>query len=305
MGVAGSTATERKEARRPVSLRERASAFFTLTKPGITRLIVFSTGTGYYVASGGRLDWTMLHAVIGTALVCGGASALNEYVEREIDERMPRTRARPLPAGAVTPREAVVFAWAISLIGLVYLWQTVNLATVAVVAASLVSYVFLYTPLKRRTTVATLVGAIPGALPMMAGWTATGRPLELGAWVIFAIMFLWQIPHFLALAWLYREDYRAGGLVMLPVDDEDGVQTARQCFNYTAGLVPVSLLPSVLGLTGIIYFGGALLLGLAFLWVNYNVVRGWTRERARKLFFASITYLPLLFLLMLFDTVRS
>lgn len=280
--------------------------FHELGKPGLARFTVLTTLAGYYLASVGPLDYVRLvHLAIGSGLAASGTLALNQYWERDVDARMRRTRGRPIPSGRILPSEALAFSIVTSAAGLLYLARLVNPMSSLLVAATLVSYIFIYTPLKRRTTLSTLVGAIPGALPMMAGWTATGRPLELGAWVIFAIMFLWQIPHFLALAWLYREDYRAGGLVMLPVDDEDGVQTARQCFNYTAGLVPVSLLPSVLGLTGIIYFGGALLLGLAFLWVNYNVVRGWTRERARKLFFASITYLPLLFLLMLFDTVRS
>lgn len=286
----------------PANGRSRVSAFITLGKPGITRMILVSTAAGFFLASKGAVDFLlMVHTLIGTALVSLGSGALNHYHERDVDARMPRTKSRPIPAGLVSPGEALVFGYALAIVGLGYLLHFVNPLATLVVAATLVSYVYVYTPLKRRTTISTLVGAIPGALPIMAGWAGAGHGLELAAWVLFAILFLWQIPHFLALAWLYREDYRAGGLVMLSVDDDEGISTGRQIFNYTAGLVAVSVLPSVLGLTGTIYFVGAIALGIAFLGFGFRILREPTPAHARALFLASVTYLPLLLILMVVD----
>lgn len=280
----------------------RLSAFITLTKPGITRMILVSTAAGFYLASRGAVDFTLLiHTLIGTALVSFGSGALNHYHERDVDARMPRTQNRPIPAGLVSPGEALVFGYALAIVGLGYLLYFVNPLATLVVAATLVSYVHVYTPLKRRTTISTLVGAIPGALPILAGWAGAGYGLELAAWILFAILFLWQIPHFLALAWLYREDYRAGGLVMLSVDDDEGIHTGRQIFNYAAGLVAVSVLPTLLGLTGMIYLVGALALGAFFLNVSFRVLRDPSPKNARKLFIGSVTYLPLLLILMVVD----
>lgn len=285
---------------------ERARDYINLTKPGITRLILITTGVGFYMAQRGGVDFTMLaHTLIGTALASSGTNALNQYAERDIDRLMRRTASRPLPAGRVTPRQAFWFAWTTALLGMAYLGLIVGWIPAALVLASLISYVYIYTPLKRRTSLATIVGAVPGALPILAGWAAGGGSLGLAGWTLFAIMFLWQLPHFLALAWIYREDYRRGGLVMLSVDDLDGRRTGRQIFNYALALVPVSLMPSVLGMTGGVYFVGAFVLGAAFLAAGAAVSLNRTERRARRLFFASVLYLPALLVLMVFDKLPA
>lgn len=293
------------DARRPGSVGawvSRMKDFFELTKPGITRLVVLTTAVGFYLAWRGPLDLVLFaHALLGTGLAASGTNALNQYREREVDARMRRTENRPLPAGRLKPAEALWFSTAISAIGLVELALFVNMTTVLVVAASLALYVFVYTPLKRVTPFATVVGAVPGALPVVAGWAATGRPLELGAWALFGILFCWQLPHFLALAWIHREDYRASGLAMLTVFDPDGERTARQIFIYTLALLPLSLLPSVIGLTGTWYFLGAFVCGGAFLVFGAAWARHRTNLRAHRLFLASVLYLPVLLVLMTVD----
>lgn len=285
---------------RVASLRDRAAAFYHLTKPGITRHILFTTAAGFYMAAPpGGLDFVLLlHMLIGTTLASSGTLGLNQYAERDVDAVMKRTSVRPIPAGVVSPREALWFTAALALAGLAYQGLLVNWTTALITTATLVSYIFIYTPLKRRTSLNTLVGAVPGALPILAGWTATGRAADLGGWLLFAIMFLWQIPHFLALAWLYREDYRAGGFVMLSAVDPDGRKTSRQIVNYAAILLPVSLLPSAIGMTGYLYFAGALLLGLVFLAVGIKTLTSNDDTWSRRLFFASVVYLPLLLLLL-------
>lgn len=280
----------------------RALAYRELTKPGITRLVLLTTTVGFYLASRGAPDLPrLLHTLIGTGLVAAGTNALNQYAERAVDARMRRTGQRPLPSGRLTPAQALRFAVTISLLGLGYLIVTVGLATALIVAFSLASYIFLYTPLKRRTSLATLVGAVPGALPILAGWVAAGGRVGPAAWALCAILFLWQFPHFLALAWLYREDYGRAGLRMLSVLDPDGRRTGRQIVLYTLALLPASLLPSVLGVTGPVYFLGALLLGVLLLLVGAAMARGRTRRQARRLFLASVAYLPALLLLMVLD----
>jgi protoheme IX farnesyltransferase len=216
---------------------------------------------------------------------------------------MHRTARRPLPSGRLRPGEALGFASGLAVAGLAYQALLVNWTAALITAATLVSYIFIYTPLKRRTSLNTLVGAVPGALPILAGWAATGRGLELGGWLLFAIMFLWQIPHFLALAWLYRVDYRAGGFVMLSAVDPDGRRTSRQIVNYAAVLLPVSLLPSAIGMTNALYFGGAFLLGLVFLLVGLRTLTRNDDIWSRRLFFTSVIYLPLLLLLMVIGKV--
>jgi protoheme IX farnesyltransferase len=276
-----------------------------LTKPGITRHILVTTAAGFYMAAPvGGLDLILLlHMLIGAALASSGTLALNQYVEREIDALMRRTSGRPLPSGRLRPGEAFRFATGLALAGLAYQAFLVNWTAALITAATLISYVFIYTPLKRRTSLNTLVGAVPGALPILAGWAATGRGLDLGGWLLFAIMFLWQIPHFLALAWLYREDYRAGGFVMLSAVDPDGRRTSRQIVNYAAMLLPVSLLPSAIGLTGPLYFSGAFLLGAAFLLVGLMTLTRPDDTWSRRLFFTSVIYLPFLLLLMVIGKV--
>ncbi len=289
---------------RPAGPQARARAYFELTKPGITRLSVLTAVAGYYMATSGPVDWVrLIHLVVGTTLAASGTNALNQCAEREIDARMRRTRVRPLPSGRLRPGEALRFSWGTALVGLIYLGWSINVLTALVVASSLASYVFVYTPLKRRTSLSTLVGAVPGALPIVAGWTAAGDGVNTVAWSLFGILFLWQLPHFLALAWLYREDYRNGGLAMLSVFDPDGEQTGRQAMLYGLTLVPVSLLPTLLGLTGATYFFGALTLGSAFAGLGAAMMVRRTELRARRLFLGSILYLPALLILMVFDKV--
>ncbi|HEX7049997.1 MAG TPA: heme o synthase [Longimicrobiales bacterium] len=286
------------------SARDRVAAFMELTKPGITRLVLLTTAVGFYIASRGAFDLILLcHTLFGTALVSSAAGALNEYVERDIDARMRRTRYRPLPSGRVLPRQAVLFALALAAAGLLYLAILVNGVTAVIVGLSLLSYVLVYTPLKRKTSLSTLIGSFPGALPILAGWTAAGEPLGPGAWALFWIVFVWQLPHFLALAWIFREDYRKGGFVMLSLGDDDGRRTGRQILLYGATLLPISLLPTLHGLTGKLYFFGALALGLAFLAAGAGMTLRRTDRRAWRLFYASVAYLPALLLLMVIDKV--
>jgi len=296
IGGSVQTAGAGEEAR--LSPRQRLAALYQMTKPGITRHILVTTAAGFYMASpqGGFDLGLLLHMLLGTALASSGTLGLNQYCERDVDARMSRTASRPIPSGRVTPQLALWVSLALAVSGIAYQGFVVNWITALITLATLVSYIFIYTPLKRVTSLNTLVGAVPGALPILAGWTATGRPADLGGWLLFAIMFLWQIPHFLALAWLYREDYRAGGFVMLSATDPDGRRTSRQVVNYTAILLPVSLLPSAIGMAGAIYFVPALLLGLAFLIVGIMTLVRNDDAWSRRLFIVSVIYLPLLLL---------
>ena len=283
----------------------KAAAYLELTKPGITRLVLVTTAAGFYLAGGASASLLLfLNALFATALVASGTNALNQWFERDADRYMRRTARRPLPSGRLSSREAVVFAWGISLAGLVYFALFVNMLTAFVVGFTLGTYVFIYTPLKRKTWISTLVGAVPGALPIVAGWTATGKPLTASAWALFAIMFVWQLPHFFALAWIYREDYRKAGFQMLTVVDSTGARAAWQSLFYAAVLIPISLLPTIFGLTGQIYLAGALVLGVAFLLPTVLMLtRGPNEKFAWRTFVASIAYLPLLLILMVIDKV--
>ena len=283
----------------------KAAAYLELTKPGITRLVLVTTAAGFYLAGGASASLLLfLNALFATALVASGTNALNQWFERDADRYMRRTARRPLPSGRLSSREAVVFAWGISLAGLVYFALFVNMLTAFVVGFTLGTYVFIYTPLKRKTWISTLVGAVPGALPIVAGWTATGKPLTASAWALFAIMFVWQLPHFFALAWIYREDYRKAGFQMLTVVDSTGARAAWQSLFYAAVLIPIRLLPTVFGLTGQIYLAGALVLGVAFLLPTVLMLtRGPNEKFAWRTFVASIAYLPLLLILMVIDKV--
>jgi protoheme IX farnesyltransferase len=234
-------------------------------------------------------------------LVAGGTNALNEYWERDIDALMRRTRGRPLPSGRLKPMEALAFATAISVTGIVWLAWAVNLPTAVVVGLSLVTYVFIYTPLKKRTPLSTLIGAVPGALPILAGWVAAGREVEPAAWALFGILFLWQLPHFLALAWIYRDDYRRGGLAMVSVFDPDGRRTAARALGYTVALLPVSVAPTFLGVTGPIYLSAAVVSGVAFVVYGSRMLSACSDRAARNLFRLSIVYLPVLLLFMALD----
>jgi len=243
----------------------------------------------------------LLNTLVGTALVAAGTNAFNQLRERDVDALMHRTAGRPLPSGRLSPRAAGLFAGIISIGGVVWLAAFVNWTTAGLATLTLVSYVCFYTPMKRRTSLNTLVGAVPGALPIVGGWTAAGGQLGPAVLALFWILFLWQLPHFLALAWIYRDDYRRGGLVMLGGDDEDGTRTGRMVLLYAAALLPVSLVPTLLGVTGVWYFFGALALGIAYAAVGAPLLRGATTKQAWRLFLASIIYLPSLLTLMVLD----
>lgn len=282
--------------------RPRAADFLALTKPGITRMVLLTSGVGFFLGSGDVISARLLlHALIGIALIASGSNGLNQVVERDRDARMHRTRDRPLPAGRLTPHQAGWFAAIASLLGTAYLAVFVNVTTAVVVAFTLLSYVFVYTPLKRRTSFNTLIGAVPGALPIVAGWTAAGGPLDARALTLFAVLFFWQIPHFLALAFLYREDYLRGGFVMLGREDPQGRSTGRQTALYALGLVPVALLPVLAGVLGSIYFFGALVVGVAFLAMAFPMAISPTTKAARQVFFGSVIHLPILLVLMVVD----
>ncbi|MBI3982488.1 MAG: protoheme IX farnesyltransferase [Gemmatimonadetes bacterium] len=280
-------------------------AFLELTKPRIVMLVVITVVAGVLTApaapGAGVLAMTLVHAVLGTALVAAGTNALNQVAERDVDARMRRTQSRPLPMGRLDVRMATWFAWVAGAGGVFYLAVFLNGLTAALAALTLVSYVFVYTPLKRRTTFATVVGAVPGALPVLGGWAATGAPLGRDAWVLFWIVFLWQLPHFLALAWLYREDYRRAELRMLSVGDGDGTRTFGQAAVYAMALLPVSLAPAVFGSAGTPYFLGALVLSAWLAWASVRALWRVSDQNARRLFGASVTYLPALLFLMVLD----
>jgi len=285
--------------------------YLALTKPRIVALVVLTVAAGFVVAlpAAARVGfdgnagtaplavqlWILAHLLCGTALVAGGTNALNQVAERDVDSLMHRTRNRPLPAGRLDPNAARSFAWGMALVGVLQLYIVVNPLTALFAALTLASYVFAYTPLKRRTSLSTLVGAIPGALPIVGGWTGTGAPLDAGAAALFGIMFLWQMPHFLALSWMYRADYARAGLRMLSIEDEHGAMTFRQAALNAVALLPISLLPSVLGVAGQIYFFTAALLSTVLILMSIAAARAPSPKSARRLFLFTLAYLPLLF----------
>jgi protoheme IX farnesyltransferase len=278
--------------------------FVMLTKPRLNLLVLLTTVAGIYLAvpDGVPLE-LLLHTIAGTALVAGGAAALNQVWERDTDARMKRTRLRPLPDNRLGLTEAAFFGSALSIVGLVELALAVNGLSAWVAALTLASYVFVYTPLKRRTQLSTLVGAVPGALPAMIGWTAATGTLTLPAVVLFGIVFFWQMPHFLAIGWMHRDDYAAAGIPLLPVLEPDGVRTGRQALVYSAALWPVSLMPVLVGLAGLPYILVASALGFVLIALSASFAGARTRESARRLFLFSITYLPLLFGALVVDRV--
>jgi heme o synthase len=293
-----------KLAAEKAAARSRTSDLIELTKPRITLMVMVTAAIGLFLGSGGAVAPSLVvAALLGTGLVAAGASALNHVLERDTDALMHRTAARPLPAGRMDPDLALLFGVALSVGGLLVLALRINLLTALVGAVALAGYVFVYTPLKRTTSLATVIGAIPGALPPVMGWTAARNALEPGAWILFGILFLWQLPHFLAIAWLCREDYARAGFPMLPVIEPDGRSTGRQAILYAAALVPVSLLPSVLGLSGVAYFLGALVLGLTFLGFCVAFSTSFSTGAARRLLLASVLYLPAVLAVMLVDRI--
>jgi len=285
--------------RTPLSLRERVHAYVELTKPRITFLIVLTSAAGFGLASRGSVDYlALVSALLGIALLSSGIATLNQYAERDLDGLMRRTANRPLPTGKVAPWEALAFGAGLTILAEIYLLMLVNPLSALLGLTVIAGYLFAYTPLKTRSSLSTVVGAFPGAVPPLIGWSAATGTLTIEAWVLFAILFLWQFPHFLAIAWMYKEDYSRAGILMLPVVEPDGRVTAQQIVVYTLMLIPVSLLPTVLGMSGRIYFFGALALGLLFLYSSIRAAISMSRQQARQLLLASVLYLPLLFILM-------
>jgi heme o synthase len=286
------------------SALRRMADYAELAKPRIVLMILITAFVGFYVGSESVPNYLrLMQALFGTALAAAGTLALNQLLERDTDAKMMRTRHRPLPDGRLQPREALWFGLLLTSAGLVYLWLAVNLISAAVTALITLSYLLCYTPMKLRSSLCVLVGAVPGALPPVIGWVAATGSLDLGAWVLFAIIFLWQVPHTLAIARLYREDYARAGIQFLPAVDLDGESTNRQIISHTAALLAVSLLPTLLGLAGPVYFLVAFILGIGFLVSGIRLAFESTLSRARKLLFASLIYLPALLLVMALDRV--
>jgi protoheme IX farnesyltransferase len=287
-----------------VSATDKPWAYVVLTKPDVTFLVVITTVAGFYLGSTGAMDWMRLATTLSaTLLVAGGTAALNQYIERDMDALMRRTAMRPLPSGILQPRDVMLFGIGTIVFGTVWLAIAVNLLAATIAVATSVSYLAAYTPLKTRTTLATAVGAIPGALPPLIGWAAARGSLSEGAWVLFAILFVWQFPHFMAIAWMYREDYGRAGIKMLPTVEPKGDVTFSVILSMSAALVPVSLMPFVLGMTGVSYFFGALLLGIVLLQVGFWANRHRTNVRAKWLMHATVAHIPILLLWMTLDKV--
>jgi protoheme IX farnesyltransferase len=265
-------------------------------------MVLVTTLVGYYLGLAGSPDYVqMLHLVVGTLLAAGGTMALNQYWERDVDARMERTRNRPLPDGRLQPLEALLFGAAVTIAGVAYLAVFVTGLAALMTTVTMVLYLFAYTPLKLRTALCTVIGAVPGALPPMTGWVAARQDLGVGAWLLFGILFLWQLPHTLAIARLYRDDYARAGVRVLPVVDEHGGSTERQMMTGVLALLVVSLLPTLIGLAGTVYFVGALVLGLAFVAAGAMQARSRSSVAARWVLFASLLYLPVLLALLAFD----
>ena len=281
------------------------AVFSELIKARLTTLVLLTTAVGFYIGEIGAINWFLFfNTLAATGLVAMGASALNQLLEREYDAKMRRTQDRPLPSGRLQPTTVAIFGGVSSVAGLVYLALAVNLLTSVLGAVTLVSYLFIYTPLKRVTWLNTAIGAIPGALPPLMGWTAARGELSGEGWALFAILAFWQLPHFFAIAWMYRDEYAKAGFVMLPNVDADGKRTGQQTVSHTFALLIASLCPFVFKMSGMIYLVGAILLGAGFLFCAIQFSRQLTLARARQLFLASIIYLPLLLALMVWDKIK-
>ncbi len=283
--------------------------YIALTKPRVTWLILMSTGVGYFFGlkpapgeAAGPISWLLLlHTLVGTGLIASGTAALNQWYERDADLLMRRTAGRPIPAGKLTANRALWFGIVLAALGFAELALGVNLLAALLGAFTLGSYLFVYTPLKQRSHLSTVIGALPGAMPPLMGYAAAHGSLTPEAWTLFAILFIWQFPHFLAIAWMYREDYARAGIRMLPVVEPDGMSTGRQIILYASTLIPVSLFPVLLGMSGKIYLVGALILGGWFLYTGVRVAFDLTNVRARRVLLASVIYLPVIYGLMIFD----
>jgi protoheme IX farnesyltransferase len=276
--------------------------YFDLSKPGIGFYAVIPTFTSFWLASSGPIDlWLLAHTLLATALVTAGGGALNQVLEVQADSEMRRTEKRPLPSGRVSVEPALAFGVITSIGGVLWLYLSVNGLTSLLAILTLIGYLFVYTPLKKTTHLATVIGAFPGAIPILIGWTAVANSIDARGWVLFGILFLWQIPHFLAIAWMYRNDYARAGFPMLTVVEPEGIQTGYQSVIYLAALIPLSLLPTIQGLTGILYFSGALVLGLLFFATGVGIALKRNNPSAKRLLLASILYLPILLALMIID----
>jgi len=281
------------------------AVYADLFKARLTSLVLLTTMVGFYVGFRGPVDYGLLcRTLLGTALLAGGAAALNQWLEREYDGKMRRTQDRPLPSGRLQPQTVLLAGSATALLGMICLAHTVNLMTGAVGALSLVCYLFVYTPLKRVTWLNTLVGAVPGALPPLIGWTAARGELSREGLALFAIQACWQVPHFMAIAWIYREEYARAGFKMLPALDPEGRRTGRQALGYALALLLVSVCPFLFHLAGPVYLVSALVFGLLFVWFAVQFVRDPAVARARQLFYASLLYLPLLLAVMVLDKIK-
>jgi heme o synthase len=280
----------------------KLGAYISLTKPDVSFLVLMTTGAGFYMGARGPIDWLhMLHVVFGTMMIAAGTAALNHYIERESDRYMRRTASRPLPTGQLTPAEALRFGVVLCIAGAIDLYFVAGYLACLLGVITSVSYLLAYTPLKKRTVWATFIGAIPGAIPPMIGWAAATGKLDAGAWLLFAILFFWQFPHFHAISWMYREDYARAGILMLPVVDKDGTRTFRQIVLYAATLVAVSLLPAVMGFAGVLYFFGALVTCTALVQVCLWAAHAKTNSRAKWLLHVTVMHIPILLGLMMYD----
>jgi protoheme IX farnesyltransferase len=289
--------------RRQLSLSGRLSAYAELTKPRITLLVVLTAAAGFCLGSGQGIDFIrLLNMAAGVALLSSGIATLNQYIERNTDGLMRRTESRPLPSGKLAARDALLFGISLSAAAILYLGLLINPLSALLGVITFASYLFVYTPLKTKTTLSTVLGAFPGAMPPLMGWVAAQGRISLEAWILFAILFLWQFPHFLAIAWMYRDDYARAGIKMLPVVEPEGRVTGQQIISYTLLLVPVSLLPTLINLAGTVYLVGALLLGIVFLYFSVRAAFIRTTWQARQLLLASVLYLPVLFALMVLNS---
>jgi heme o synthase len=287
-----------------LTLSSRASAYVALTKPDVSFLVLMTTAAGYYMGARGPVNWLhMVLTVVATMLIAAGTATLNHYIERDSDRYMRRTASRPLPSGVLQPRQALAFGIVLCVAGALDLYITAGLLAAALGVATSASYLLAYTPLKKRTIWATFVGAFPGAIPPMIGWVAATGSLDRGAWLLFAILFVWQFPHFHAISWMYREDYARAGIMMLPVVDREGERTFRQIILYAAALVGISLLPAILGLAGVLYFFGALVTSTAMLQVCLWAASNKTNARAKWLMHATVLHIPVLLGLMAYDKI--
>ncbi len=297
-------ATAELEENKVTGTRERLAAYIELTKPRIAFMLVLTSAAGFYLGSVGQINVArFINAMIGIALLAFGVATLNQFIERDTDALMDRTMNRPLPSGRVTPTEALVFGIVQCVVAELYLYFLVNPLTALLGVTVIIGYVFLYTPLKTKTSASTAVGAIPGAMPPLMGWTAASNEITIGAWALFVILFLWQFPHFLAIAWMYREQYAKAGILMLPVVEPSGRITARQIVMFSIMLFAAALAPYFLGFAGIIYLIGAGVLGVWFLVESIRTARAKTVEKARRLLLVSVIYLPLLFGLLVIDHI--